>query len=125
MRMEATYSSEKSVDFQRTAPSHIPEEITLHNHRSENLKSYKTIEDYYILGYNAVQSVGSQPTFRKNISPPSPGSKYKPSKKPALLATYFMLVSSLAYSSSLRMEATFSSESSVDFKRTTLRHIPE
>jgi hypothetical protein len=31
-------------------------------------------EEYYLLGYNAVQSVESQPTFRRNISPPFSGS---------------------------------------------------
>jgi hypothetical protein len=31
----------------------------------------------------------------------------------------------LAYSSTLKMEATYSSETSVDFQRTTERYIPE
>jgi hypothetical protein len=35
----------------------------------------------YLLGYNAVYSVEEEPTFRKNISPPSSGSKNKPSEK--------------------------------------------
>jgi hypothetical protein len=35
------------------------------------------------MGYNAVQFVKSQPTFRKKISPPSLVSKNKPNKKPA------------------------------------------
>jgi hypothetical protein len=39
--------------------------------------------EYYLLEYNVVQSVESQPTFRRNISPPSSGSKNKPSKKSA------------------------------------------
>jgi hypothetical protein len=39
--MEATYSSETSVDFQRTTWRYIPEEITLYNIRCENLKSCK------------------------------------------------------------------------------------
>jgi hypothetical protein len=33
-----------SVDFQRTTLRYIPEEITLHNHRCENLKSYKSLD---------------------------------------------------------------------------------
>jgi hypothetical protein len=41
------------------------------------------------------------------------------------VATYFTLVSCLAYSSTLRMEATCSCETSVDFKRTTRRYITE
>jgi hypothetical protein len=42
-----------------------------------------------------------------------------------LLATYFTLVSRLAYSSTLKMEATCSSVTSVDFQRATRRYIPE
>jgi hypothetical protein len=40
-------------------------------------------EEFYLLGYNAVWCVESQPTFRGHISSPSSGSKIKPSKKPA------------------------------------------
>jgi hypothetical protein len=40
--MEAIFSSETSVDFQRTTRRYIPEDVTLHNHRCENRKSYKT-----------------------------------------------------------------------------------
>jgi hypothetical protein len=40
-------------------------------------------EEFYLLGYNAVYSVESQLMFRRNIAPPSSGSKNKPSKKPA------------------------------------------
>jgi hypothetical protein len=40
--MEAICSFETSVDFQRTTLRYIPEDTsTLHNHRCENLKSYK------------------------------------------------------------------------------------
>lgn len=38
--MEATCSTETSVDFQRTTQRHISENTTLHNHRFENLTSY-------------------------------------------------------------------------------------
>jgi hypothetical protein len=42
-----------------------------------------------------------------------------------LLATRFILVSCLAYSYTLKMEATHSSETSVDFQRTTLCYTPK
>jgi hypothetical protein len=40
LKMEETYSSETSVDFQLTTRRYIPEDSALHNHRCENLKSY-------------------------------------------------------------------------------------
>jgi hypothetical protein len=40
-------------------------------------------------------------------------------------ATCFMLVSCLAYSVTLKMEATCSSKTLVDFQRTTWHYIPE
>jgi hypothetical protein len=51
-----------------------------------------------VIAYNAVQSVGSQPTFRRNISPPSSRCKNTP-------------VSSSAYSSSLKEEEATSHDS--------------
>jgi hypothetical protein len=39
--MEAIFFSETSVDTQRTKRRYITEDGTLHNHRCENLKSYK------------------------------------------------------------------------------------
>jgi hypothetical protein len=53
---------------------------------------------------------------------------YKPelsAKGFALLAACFMLVSFLAYYLILKMAATFSSETSFDFQRTTRHYIPE
>jgi hypothetical protein len=46
-------------------------------------------EEFYLLGYNALLSVESQVTFRRNTLPPSSGFKNKSSKKPVskLLAT--------------------------------------
>jgi hypothetical protein len=38
-------------------------------------------EGFYLLEYSAVYFVESQPTFRMNTSPPSSGSKSKPSKE--------------------------------------------
>jgi hypothetical protein len=40
VKMEATCSSETSVDFQRTTSRYIPDYKVLHNHRCENLKAY-------------------------------------------------------------------------------------
>jgi hypothetical protein len=45
------------------------------------LYNYKH-EEFYLLGYNAVQSVESQTTFLRNISPPASRLKRKPRKKP-------------------------------------------
>jgi hypothetical protein len=42
-----------------------------------------------------------------------------------LLATCFLLVSFFAYFLTLKMETTYSSETSIDFLRTTRRDIPE
>jgi hypothetical protein len=92
------------------------------------LRIWGGYEECYLLGYSAVQSVEIQPTFRKNISPPSSGSKNKPSKKEAwelCLPFSFTLVSCSAYFSSLKMEATRSSETLVDFQRTTWRYVPD
>jgi hypothetical protein len=46
-------------------------------------KNNNEFKEYYLLGYKAVLSVEIQLTFRRNRSPPSPGSKNKPSKKSA------------------------------------------
>jgi hypothetical protein len=43
----------------------------------------------------------------------------------ALLAACFTLVSCLSYYSTMKVEATYSSEMSVNFERTTRRYIPE
>jgi hypothetical protein len=44
--MEEICSSETTVDTQRTTRRYIPEDGTLHNHRCENLRSYKH-EQYF------------------------------------------------------------------------------
>jgi hypothetical protein len=41
------------------------------------------------------------------------------------IGDYFMLVSSLAYSSALKLKAIFSPEMSVDFRRNARCYIPE
>jgi hypothetical protein len=41
LKIEAICSPETSIDFQRITQRYLPEDITLHNHNCENLKSYK------------------------------------------------------------------------------------
>jgi hypothetical protein len=54
------------------------------------------------------------------MSPPSSGRRISQArnKHEALLATYFMLVSYLAYSTTLMMEVIFSSRTMADFQQT-------
>jgi hypothetical protein len=40
LKMEATYSSETSFDFQRTTQRYIPEDKSFHNHSCENQRPY-------------------------------------------------------------------------------------
>jgi hypothetical protein len=68
LKMEAIHSSETSVHT-RSTRRHVPEDDVLRSHRCENLKSYKICLEFYLLGYNAMYSIESQPTFRKNTSP--------------------------------------------------------
>jgi hypothetical protein len=63
----------------------------------------------------------SQLTIWMNMSPPPSGSKNKPHKKPAWSKQQALM----AYSLTLKMEATCSSKTSVDFQWTILHYIPE
>jgi hypothetical protein len=55
-------------------------EVPLHH---PPMKTNIKHKEFHLLGYNMMQSVESQQKIRRNISPPSSGSKNKPSKKPA------------------------------------------
>jgi hypothetical protein len=58
-----------------------------------------TPEGFCLLGYNAVHSVESKPTFRRNIWPPSSGSKKKPIVKQRAYNTAY------SYSGGVRFES--------------------
>jgi hypothetical protein len=81
-------------------------------------------EQFNLLEYNTVYSVESQSTFRRTVSPPSSGS-ISQERNRLCLPPAFTLVSCSAYSSTLKMEAICSSETSVYFQRTTRRYMPE
>jgi hypothetical protein len=61
-----------------------------------------------LLGYNAVSSVENQPIFQRNM-----------------FSACFMWVSCSDFSSTLKLEVTCSSRTSVDFQQTTPHCIPE
>jgi hypothetical protein len=68
--MEATCSSEASVNFQRTTRCYIPEESILYNRRCENLKSYKMKYSFMLsiifhkcCGFGAVKSEWSRQKY--------------------------------------------------------------
>jgi hypothetical protein len=75
-----------------------------------------------------VLSVEMQPTFRRNISPPSSGSKKKIFSKNQQVArcfppAYFLVLDE--FSSTLKMDAICSSETLVASQQTTRRYVPE
>jgi hypothetical protein len=72
------FSSENSL---KTLTEHCNADLSIRNCSSFiGDDERNTYGEYHLLGYNAVES---QLTFRRNMSPPSSGSKNKPSKKPA------------------------------------------
>jgi hypothetical protein len=75
-----------------------------------------------------MQSIDSRDVPEKHIASTfsvEKKAKEETSLKQVASRTSFMLVSCLAYFSNLKMEATCSSETSVDFQRTTRRYVPE
>jgi hypothetical protein len=46
LKMELIYLFETSVGFERTTWRYIPEDVTVHNHRFENPKSYNIKFDH-------------------------------------------------------------------------------
>jgi hypothetical protein len=60
-----------------------------------------------------------------NVSEEQAGSIISQRISHARLGTYFLLISCFAYSLTLMMQATCSSETQIYFQRTTRRYIPE
>jgi hypothetical protein len=81
--------------------------------------------EFYLLGYIAVYPTERQPTYHRNMLPPSSRLKRKPSEKPASLAACFMVVSCFVYSSVLKVGATYFSNMSADFLSTTWCYGPK
>jgi hypothetical protein len=101
----------------------ILQDYNLNNHRCENLENLiQWHKKYYVLGYNAVYSCVSSPTFHKKALPLSTGWKNKPSTKPKRSKTQ---TSCWAYFSTLKMKAVRSPETSMYFYRTTWCYILE
>jgi hypothetical protein len=100
------------AERQATNSNRIPAALTSNFHTS----AHRTVQE---------QPFESQQTFRRNMSPSSPGSKNNQTRNQLWLSLAFMLVSCLAYSSILNMEAICSSETPVGFQRTALRYTPE
>jgi hypothetical protein len=75
------------------------------------VQDLRSPEECYILEYDAMRPGRSSPTFRNNVLPPS--------------YAWFLLVTYLAYSSTVKMEAVRSSETSVTCYRITEYHIAE
>jgi hypothetical protein len=63
--------------------------------------------------------------LRQKSTDVSERNQHEAGGKQRLPATFYTLVSCLAYSSTLNMDATYFSETSVDFQQTIRRYIPE
>jgi hypothetical protein len=63
LKMEATCSSETSVDFQRTTGHYIPKDRTLHNPCCEKLKSYNRHVHITTYGLHSVRNICGFVTF--------------------------------------------------------------
>jgi hypothetical protein len=63
--MEEIFYSETLVDIQRTTRRYVPEDRTLHNHRSENLISYKALLFIALTFPTHFLSIGSSRVLQK------------------------------------------------------------
>jgi hypothetical protein len=137
--LETIHPSETSVDLRETTQRYNPRDRIIHCDRCEHLKS----DNNLILGFEVLTAVVMKSSIFWHITSCSSlkvnrhfgGTYYlhlqgqrisqEISTNETLFVTCFMLVSCLAYSSTLKMEVICSSETSVDFQRITWRYIPE
>jgi hypothetical protein len=93
-----------------------------------NIRECTGFEEFYLLGYNAVTPCETQPTFWRvtcRLHLQSRSISQARNQRESRWQAELCLISCLAYASNLKIEATCSSETSVDFERTTRRYIPE
>jgi hypothetical protein len=83
--------------------------------RLKNHQKHTSHKEFYLLVYITMQSIQSNWTFQRNKSPPQQN----------FLAACFMLVSWLAYSSTLKLKVTCSPKTSADFQWTTWPYFPD
>jgi hypothetical protein len=129
--------SASKANFLRPTRRHVPEDRTLRNDRCENIKSFTystACRPIHSVGYKIPTAVirrvmfswidESHPPFRRKISAPSSYFKSKPKEKWACSIQQEKQVYCLNYSSALKMEPIFSSETCGGFQLTTQRYIP-
>jgi hypothetical protein len=121
--MEAICSSDTSVDTQRTTRRCSPEDCTLRISLFTKLESEFDSLDKQMCknDCNTVTRYVSK-LNRWNVLPPSSESKGKPRKQQ--VASH-LIITCLAYSTTLKMEAVSSAETSIKVYQTTWLHIPE
>jgi hypothetical protein len=74
------------------------------------------------MGHKALQSVACQPTFRRTLSSSVSRLSHAKGQKNSVKQVKAELVSLFAYFSTLKMEPSYSSETSVNFQRITWRY---
>jgi hypothetical protein len=72
VKMEVASSPEISLHVYQTTRRHIPEDIIL------TVSLFSFLHDVANFSFGQICLLGSQATFRRNLSPPSVGSKSKP-----------------------------------------------
>jgi hypothetical protein len=140
-----TCSSETSDDIQRTTRRYFPEDRTLYNQRCENHRSYswnmmdlrslqlwlwrvsssgkqRRVAQHKFIDISGehIPSILELKESRKEVA-----SKDRRQASFVLLAACFLLVTCMAYFSTLRMEIERSPETMVKFNRTACRYIPD